>query len=151
MPEETKNNDLALLMESMKEQEKAAKKVLWHQRIRTVMVLVMVIAILSLISPIKTTLNNANLALAQVETLTTDAGKAVDELMLTVESLDLENTLSGIDALVEDSSTVVENAAADIQKSLETISSLDIEGLNNSIKALEAVTTSIGRLFGYKG
>ena len=151
MSEEMKNRDLTLLLESMKAQEKAAKRTLWHQRIRTVLVLLLVIAILSLIAPVKNTLNNADIALSQVETLTTEAGKAVDELMLTVEALDLDNTLAGIDALVADSSAVVESSAADIQRSLESISSLDIEGLNNSIQALEAVTTTIGRLFGYKG
>ena len=57
----------------------------------------------------------------------------------------------GIDALVEDSSVVVETSAAEIKKSLEVISGLDVEGLNKSIKALETVTRSIGRLFGYNG
>ena len=37
------------------------------------------------------------------------------------------------------------------QKSLEAISALDVDGLNKSIKALEAVTTSIGKFFGYRG
>lgn len=151
MSDEMKKMDLSPLLESMKEQEKMAKKVLWHQRIRTALVMVMVLAVLSLIAPVKSAISNAEAALADIQVLTMDAGKAVDELMLTVNSLDLENTLTGIDQLVADSSAVVENSAADIQKSLEAISALDVDGLNKSIKALEAVTTSIGKFFGYRG
>lgn len=151
MPEETKNNDLTLLLESMQSQEKMAKKTLWHQRIRTALVLIMVVAVLTLIPSIKDAVANAQTVMFEIQNLTLEAGAAVDELMLTVESLDLENTLAGIDALVADSSAVVETSAEDIKKSLEMISNLDVDGLNKSIKALETVATSIGRLFGYRG
>lgn len=155
MSEEQNKSEMTLLLESMKEQEKMAKKTLWHQRIRTILVLVMVLAVvitlMDVVPLVKNAVANAESVLFEVQNLTLNASSAVDELMLTVDALDLENTLAGIDALVADSSAVVETSAADIQKSLEAISSLDIAGLNKSIKALEAVSTSIGRFFGYKG
>ena len=46
---------------------------------------------------------------------------------------------------------MIRNSSQDIETSLKAIAGLDIEGLNESIQALESVTTSIGKLFGYKG
>ena len=103
----------------------------------------MVVAVVSVIGPAKA-------ALSDVQLLTGNASYAVRELLDTVDALELDATLDGIDKLVADSSKMVENSADDIQKSLQSIASLDVEGLNESIKALEAVTTAIGRLFGYK-
>ena len=54
------------------------------------------------------------------------------------------------DALVQDGSDMIESSAEDIEASLRAIASLDVEGLNESIRALEAVTTAMGRLFGYQ-
>ncbi len=45
---------------------------------------------------------------------------------------------------------MIESSAEDIEASLRAIASLDVEGLNESIRALEAVTTAMGRLFGYQ-
>lgn len=136
-------SELAQLLESARQQENFARRSLWHQRIRTVLVLVMVLAVVSVVGPAKAALND-------VQLLTGNASYAVRELLDTVDALDLDKTLDGIDKLVADSNQMVEDSAEDIQKSLQSIASLDVEGLNESIKALEAVTTSIGRLFGYK-
>lgn len=144
MQNENPKTEAQQLLESMQRQEDFAKRSLWHQRIRTALVLVMVLAVVSVIGPAKATLNN-------VQMLTGNASYAVAELMNTVEALDLENTLEGIDQLVLDSSKMVENSADDIQASLEKIASLDIDSLNQSIQALQAVTTAIGRFFGYTG
>ena len=141
--EEKQQSELTQLLDSAKRQENFARRSLWHQRIRTLLVLVMVAAVVSVIGPAKA-------ALSDVQLLTSNASYAVRELLDTVDALDLDATLDGIDKLVADSSKMVENSADDIQKSLQSIASLDVEGLNESIKALEAVTTSIGRLFGYK-
>ena len=141
--EEKQQTDLSQLLDSAKRQENFARRSLWHQRIRTLLVLVMVVAVVSVIGPAKA-------ALSDVQLLTGNASYAVRELLDTVDALELDATLDGIDKLVADSSKMVENSADDIQKSLQSIASLDVEGLNESIKALEAVTTSIGRLFGYK-
>ena len=151
MTEIPEKNEMTQLLESVKAQEKAAKKALWHQRIRTALTLVLVLAVLTIVPPAKQTLKTVEEMSVQVATLTQEAGKAVEQLMTTVEELDLENTIAGIDALVEDSSKVVETSAEDIQKSLEMLAGLDVEGLNKSIQALETVTRSIGRLFGYNG
>ena len=126
-------SELAQLLESARQQENFARRSLWHQRIRTERVLVMVLAVVN-----------------GVQLLTGNASYAVRELLDTVDALDLDKTLAGIDKLVADSNQMVEDSAEDIQKSLQSSASLDVEGLNESIKALEAVTTSIGRLFGYK-
>ena len=136
-------SELAQLLESARQQENFARRSLWHQRIRTLLVLVMVVAVVSVIGPAKAALND-------VQLLTGNASYAVRELLDTVDALELDKTLDGIDKLVADSNQMVEDSAQDIQKSLQSIASLDVEGLNESIKALEAVTTSIGRLFGYK-
>ena len=136
-------SELAQLLESARQQENFARRSLWHQRIRTVLVLVMVLAVVSVVGPAKAALND-------VQLLTGNASYAVRELLDTVDALDLDKTLAGIDKLVAYSNQMVEDSAEDIQKSLQSIASLDVEGLNESIKALEAVTTSIGRLFGYK-
>ena len=136
-------SELAQLLESARQQENFARRSLWHQRIRTVLVLVMVLAVVSVVGPAKAALND-------VQLLTGNASYAVRELLDTVDALDLDATLDGIDKLVADSSKMVENSADDIQKSLQSIASLVVEGLNESIKALEAVTTAVGRLFGYK-
>ena len=141
--EEKQQSELSQLLESAKRQENFARRSLWHQRIRTLLVLVMVVAVVSVIGPAKAALND-------VQLLTGNASYAVRELLDTVDALELDKTLDGIDKLVADSNQMVENSAQDIQKSLQSIASLDVEGLNESIKALEAVTTSIGRLFGYK-
>ena len=151
MTENMEKNEMTQLLESMKVQQKAAVKALWHQRIHTVLTLVLVAAVLTIVPPAKQTLETVEEMSAQVTALTQEADLAVQELMTTIEALDLENTIAGIDALVEDSSAVVETSAAEIKKSLEVISGLDVEGLNKSIKALETVTRSIGRLFGYNG
>ena len=141
--EEKQQSELSQLLESAKRQENFARRSLWHQRIRTLLVLVMVVAVVSVIGPAKAALND-------VQLLTGNASYAVRELLDTVDALELDKTLDGIDKLVADSNQMVENSAQDIQKSLQSIASQDVEGLNESIKALEAVTTSIGRLFGYK-
>lgn len=141
--EEKQQSELSQLLESAKRQENFARRSLWHQRIRTLLVLVMVVAVVSVIGPAKAALND-------VQLLTGNASYAVRELLDTVDALELDKTLDGIDKLVADSNQMVEDSAEDIQKSLQSIASLDVEGLNESIKALEAVTTSIGRLFGYK-
>lgn len=125
-------------------QEKFIKRVLWHQRIRTALMLILVLAVISVIGPAKATLNS-------VQLLTGSASYAVAELMNTVNALELEKTLDGIDRLVMDSNKMVEDSADDIQASLEKIASLDIDSLNESIQALQAVTTALGRFFGYKG
>ena len=143
MEEKQQQTELSQLLDSARRQESFARRSLWHQRIRTLLVLVMVVAVVSVIGPAKA-------ALSDVQLLTSNASYAVRELLDTVDALDLDATLDGIDKLVADSSKMVENSADDIQKSLQSIASLDVEGLNESIKALEAVTTSIGRLFGYK-
>lgn len=141
--EEKQQSDLSQLLDSAKRQENFARRCLWHQRIRTVLVLVMVVAVISVVGPAKA-------ALGDVQLLTSNASYAVRELLDTVDALDLDQTLAGIDKLVADSNQMVEDSAEDIQKSLQSIASLDVQGLNESIQALEAVTTSIGRLFGYK-
>lgn len=141
--EEKQQSDLSQLLDSAKRQENFARRSLWHQRIRTVLVLVMVVAVISVVGPAKA-------ALGDVQLLTSNASYAVRELLDTVDALDLDQTLAGIDKLVADSNQMVEDSAEDIQKSLQSIASLDVQGLNESIQALEAVTTSIGRLFGYK-
>ena len=64
--------------------------------------------------------------------------------------VELQETLAGIAALVQDGSDMIESSAEDIEASLRAIASLDVEGLNESIRALEAVTTAMGRLFGYQ-
>ena len=45
MTEIPEKNEMTQLLDSMKAQEKAAKKALWHQRIRTVLTLVLVLAV----------------------------------------------------------------------------------------------------------
>ena len=74
----------------------------------------------------------------------------MSDLHATVRALELQETLAGIDALVQDGSDMIESSAEDIEASLRAIASLDVEGLNESIRALEAVTTAMGRLFGYQ-
>ena len=76
----------------------------------------------------------------------------------TVNELDLKKTLAAIDDMVQDGTVLIDqgntmicNSSQDIETSLKAIAGLDIEGLNESIQALESVTTSIGKLFGYKG
>ena len=85
-----------------------------------------------------------------MQILAGNASYAVSDLHATVRALELQETLAGIDALVQDGSNMIESSAEDIEASLRAIASLDVEGLNESIRALEAVTTAMGRLFGYQ-
>ena len=131
------------LLSSAKIQEKCAKKSLLHQRIRTVLAVIVAVAALSM---------------HDVQLLTNNASYAVTNLTNTVNELDLKKTLAAIDDMVQDGTvlidqgnTMIRNSSQDIETSLKAIAGLDIEGLNESIQALESVTTSIGKLFGYKG
>ncbi len=139
------------LLESMLKQEKYAKRGLWHNRIRTILVLILVVALLGTASTINATLHD-------VQNLTGTASYAVTDLLNTVEELKLKDTIDGIDTMVKDGTTLIsegqtmiENSSENIEQSLKSISEIDFEGLNESIEALNAVSTAIGRLFGYKG
>ena len=133
---------LGALLESQRRQEALARRGLWHQRIRTG-IAVVAISILALAG-------TASAALHDVQILAGNASYAVSDLHATVRALELQETLVGIDALVQDGSDMIESSAEDIEASLRAIASLDVEGLNESIRALEAVTTAMGRLFGYQ-
>lgn len=139
------------LLSSAKIQEKCAKKSLLHQRIRTVLAVIVAVAALSMIGSISATMHD-------VQLLTNNASYAVTNLTNTVDELDLKKTLAAIDdmvqegtVLIDQGNTMIRNSSQDIETSLKAIAGLDIEGLNESIQALESVTTSIGKLFGYKG
>ena len=123
--------------------EALARRGLWHQRIRTGIAAVVAISILALAG-------TASAALHDVQILAGNASYAVSDLHATVRALELQETLAGIDALVQDGSDMIESSAEEIEASLRAIASLDVEGLNESIRALEAVTTAMGRLFGYQ-
>ncbi len=151
MAEELEKSAVEQLLESAKAQESFQKKALWHQRIRTILMLVLVIAIVSLVPAAKSALRDVQTLAVNAETVVADLSLKADELMDTVNALDLENTLAGIDTLVSDSSDLVANSAEDIETALQGIASLDIAGLNESIEALETIAKSIGRIFGYKG
>ena len=131
---------LGALLESQRRQEALARRGLWHQRIRTGIAAVVAISILAL----------AGTASATLHDVAGNASYAVSDLHATVRALELQETLAGIDALVQDGSDMIESSAEDIEASLRAIASLDVEGLNESIRALEAVTTAMGRLFGYQ-
>ena len=135
------------LLSSAKIQEKCAKK----SRIRTVLAVIVAVAALSMIGSISATMHD-------VQLLTNNASYAVTNLTNTVNELDLKKTLAAIDDMVQDGTVLIDqgnamirNSSQDIETSLKAIAGLDIEGLNESIQALESVTTSIGKLFGYKG
>ena len=134
---------LGALLESQRRQEALARRGLWHQRIRTGITAVVAISILALAGTASATLHD-------VQILAGNASDAVSDLHATVRALELQETLAGIDALVQDGSDMIESSAEDIEASLRAIASLDVEGLNESIRALEAVTTAMGRLFGYQ-
>lgn len=134
---------LGALLESQRRQEALARRGLWHQRIRTGIAAVVAVAILALAGTASATLHD-------VQILAGNASYAVSDLHATVRALELQETLAGIDALVQDGSDMIESSAEDIEASLRAIASLDVEGLNESIRALEAVTTAMGRLFGYQ-
>ena len=134
---------LGALLESQRRQEALARRGLWHQRIRTGIAAVVAISILALAG-------TASATLLDVQILAGNASYAVSDLHATVRALELQETLAGIDALVQDGSDMIESSAEDIEASLRAIASLDVEGLNESIRALEAVTTAMGRLFGYQ-
>ena len=134
---------LGALLESQRRQEALARRGLWHQRIRTGIAAVVAISILALAGTASATLHD-------VQILAGNASSAVSDLHATVRALELQETLAGIDALVQDGSDMIESSAEDIEASLRAIASLDVEGLNESIRALEAVTTAMGRLFGYQ-
>lgn len=134
---------LGALLESQRRQEALARRGLWHQRIRTGIAAVVAISILALAG-------TASVTLHDVQILAGNASYAVSDLHATVRALELQETLAGIDALVQDGSDMIESSAEDIEASLRAIASLDVEGLNESIRALEAVTTAMGRLFGYQ-
>ena len=147
----TEGTETQQMLESMKRQERMLRRSLWNQRIRTGIAVVVAVAIIGMV-------NTVNAAMHDVQILTGNASYAVSDLLNTVNALNLEETLSGIDQLVSDSSgliqegtDMIQSSSADIQKSLQAIAGLDVKGLNDSIKALEAITTSIGRFFGYKG
>ena len=119
--------------------------------IRTVLAVIVAVAALSMIGSISATMHD-------VQLLTNNASYAVTNLTNTVNELDLKKTLAAIDDMVQDGTvlidqgnTMIRNSSQDIETSLKAIAGLDIEGLNESIQALESVTTSIGKLFGYKG
>ena len=59
--EEKQQSELSQLLESAKRQENFARRSLWHQRIRTLLVLVMVVAVVSVIGPAKAALNDVKL------------------------------------------------------------------------------------------
>lgn len=132
------------ILDSVKQQENYAKRSLWNQRIRTVIVAIVALVAISMVRTVETTMRD-------VQLLTKNASFAVTDLLDTVEKLDIQNTLAGIDVLVSDSTNMMNASSKDIQKSLQAIADLNVEGLNNSIDALQAITTSIGRFFGYKG
>ena len=134
---------LGALLESQRRQEALARRGLWHQRIRTGIAAVVAVSILALAG-------TASAALHGVQILAGNASYAVSDLHATVRALELQETLAGIDALVQDGSDMIESSAEDIEASLRAIASLDVEGLNESIRALEAVTTAMSRLFGYQ-
>ena len=132
------------LLESQKRQENFARRGLWHQRIRTGIAAAVALALLML-------MGTAQAALHDVQLLAGNASYVLTDLHATVDALQLQQTLDGIDALVADGSQMIEDSAADIEASLRAIASLDVEGLNESIRALEAVAGALGRLVGYRG
>lgn len=138
------------MLESLIKQEKYTKRGLWHDRIRTMLVLILVISMLGMISTVNATLHD-------VQNLSNTASYAVTDLLDTIEELQLKETIDGIDVMVTDGTSLIsdgqemiENSSENIEQSLRSISEIDFEGLNESIEALNAVTTAIGRLFGYK-
>lgn len=141
---ETQRSELAQLLKSMKRQENFARRALWHQRIRTGLAVIVVAVVVALAGTASATLHD-------VQLLASNASYAVNDLHRTVQDLKLQESLDGIDALVREGSNMIDASAEDIESSLRAIASLDVQGLNESIRALEAVATSIGRFFGYQG
>lgn len=134
---------LRALLDSQRRQESLARRGLWHQRIRTGIAAVVALALLVLTGTASATLHD-------VQILAGNASYAINDLHATVDALELQKTLEGIDGLVQEGSDMIASSSEDIEASLRAIASLDVEGLNESIRALEAVTTAMGRLFGYQ-
>ena len=140
-----------VILASVKKQEKCAVKGLWHQRIRTLVAVVIAVAVIGLLGTVEATLHDVQTLAGNADQAVGELMGTVDELMTTVEELDLKNSIDNIDELVTESRGVIEASSKDIEQSLSSISEVDFEGLNRSIGALETITTKIGRLFGYKG
>ena len=106
------------LLSSAKIQEKCAKKSLLHQRIRTVLAVIVAVAALSMIGSISATMHD-------VQLLTNNASYAVTNLTNTINELDLKKTLAAIDDMVQDGTvlidqgnTMIRNSSQDIETSL---------------------------------
>ena len=114
-------------LELLEEMKKINKKVLMHQRVMSVLMLVFVVAVVSLIPNVvsmldtaKTTLNHMNEAITQME-----------GALLEVETL----------------ATEAKTAMDGMEKALENINGIDIKSLNEAITDLGDVVEQMANFF----
>lgn len=159
------------VQKSMEHQEKLLKKQLFHTRLRTVL---MTLLCLSVVGAAFFAID----ALRNLSQMAKDTSGVVYSLEQTVNDLQLQETVAGIDAmvlegtaLIEDGTAVVQSGSAQIDgamvqvnESLDGIQSLitnfsttldafakiDFEALNTSIERLDEITRIMGKLFGIK-
>lgn len=122
-------------------QAAAAKRQLFMARVNTLLLAVMTAAVLCfvgvLIPRISATLDNANLVLANLQTVTQELNDA-----------DIAGILSNVNALVTQGEASLTQALGDVDEALRVIQELDIATLNEAIDGLYRVVHPLSSLFG---
>ena len=122
------------------------KKMLQLSRIRTVLMLLMAVALFGVTLFMISAGAQINRILLQAETTFTQLNAIADD----IHSANLPLMFDEINVLVEQGQTAASSAAIGVGEAVRTLNELDIETLNESIADLHAVIEPLSKLLGVK-
>ena len=137
-------SDQNLLEELLKSQKKATL----YARITAIAAAVLaagaVIAILLTMPRVLRTMDHANRALEEVETIAADARESLKKADGLVESA--QGSIENVEKLAVDADQILQDNAEALSRTMENFNSVDFEALNTSIGNLEAVSERLKKV-----